>query len=64
MNTCTYSTEKAENLKKNEINHTRKDEKDEKTKNWLQCEKCPQKLKNKLKLAAHYWKKHDDVIAK
>ena len=57
---CKYTTRVAENLQKHELKHKRKEENNEKTKNWLQCEKCPMKLKNKLKLAAHNYKKHNE----
>ncbi|CAG9810752.1 unnamed protein product [Chironomus riparius] len=61
---CPYSTDKAENLEKHELKHKRQEENEEMRKNWLQCEKCPVKLKNKLKLATHYWKKHSEVMPK
>lgn len=61
---CPYSTDKAENLEKHELKHKRQEENTQMRKNWLQCEKCPVKLKNKLKLATHYWKKHSEVMPK
>lgn len=56
---CPYSTENGENYKKHELKHKRKEENEKLTKNWVQCKKCKMKLKNKLKLATHYWKKHN-----
>ncbi|XP_070495387.1 uncharacterized protein [Chironomus tepperi] len=61
---CPYSTDKTENLEKHEMKHKRQEENEEMRKNWLKCEKCPVKLKNKLKLATHYWKKHSEVMPK
>ncbi|KAG5669052.1 hypothetical protein PVAND_016953 [Polypedilum vanderplanki] len=55
---CSYSTESQDNLKKHQLKHKRKEENELLTKDWIPCKKCSMKLKNKLKLATHYWKKH------
>lgn len=31
-------------------------------KDWIQCGQCSMKLKNKLKLAKHCWKKHNEMM--
>lgn len=59
---CAYSTDNADNYKKHEMKHKRQEENKELKKDWLKCEKCSLKVKNKLKLATHYWKKHNEVM--
>jgi KRAB domain-containing zinc finger protein len=57
---CSYRTENKENLTKHERRHARREEKVAMKKNWLKCERCPVLFKNKLKLATHMWRKHND----
>lgn len=55
---CRYSTYYKENLDKHEAKHVRKEKVKDLKKNWIKCDKCPTKLKNKLKLSSHKWKYH------
>lgn len=55
---CQYSTLYKEHMDRHEKKHERKEKEDDLKKDWIKCDKCPTKLKNKLKLSSHKWKYH------
>lgn len=55
---CQYATYHKENLEKHEAWHVRKEKDKDLKKNWIKCDLCPAKLKNRLKLSSHKWKYH------
>lgn len=66
---CPYSTEDMERFLKHGERHAILEERkikrmelDRAKQNWLRCSKCSALLKNKLKLASHYWKKHKEAM--
>lgn len=61
---CSYGTDSKENFEKHMQKHLRQEENEKLKQGWLQCEQCPMKLKNKIKLATHYWKKHNQMMPK